>query len=153
MRDNTRPRVLLMSPDGRDDQATTHRVDGSDGAADTDVEFGPVDDGGPRDIVVPSRLFKLITVVTTLIAVPVIVLGFMFLDAATLRTSVARWTVLVVVDWIGLGVSESVISVLLGLVGLGLIVAGAGIYVVGSRFRAAGMGNAEEDTDENQTNG
>ncbi len=115
--------------------------------------FGPVNDAGPRDIVVPTRLFKLITVVTTLLAVPTVVLGFMFLDAATLQTSVARGTVLFILSWLGIPVEETVVSALLGLVGITLIAAGAGIYVVGSRFRAAGMGNAEEDTDEESTNG
>jgi hypothetical protein len=127
-------------------------VEQRDATSDEDA-FGPVDDAGPRDIVVPTRLFKLITVVTTLLAVPTVVLGFMFLDAATLQTSVARGTVLFVVTWLGIPVEETIVSALLGLVGIALIAAGAGIYIVGSRFRAAGMGNAEEDTDEESTNG
>lgn len=134
------------SGDEPDESHSNHRVR-------ADEEFGPVEDTGPRDIVVPARLFKLVTVATTLLAVPAVVLGFMFLDAATLQTSVARRTVLFVVSWLGLPIDESLVSVLLGLVGIGLIAAGAGIYIVGSRFRAAGMGNAEEDTDEGSTNG
>jgi hypothetical protein len=119
----------------------------------TDAEFGPVEEAGPRDIVVPTRLFKLVTVATTLLAVPTVVLGFMFLDAATLQTSVARATVLFVVNWLGMPIDESVVSIALGFVGIGLIALGAGIYIVGSRFRAAGMGNAEEDSDQESTNG
>lgn len=132
------------------DEEPSETADGKDAA---DTEFGPVEEAGPRDVVVPTRLFKLVTVATTLLAVPTVVLGFMFLDAATLQTSVARATVLFVVNWLGLPVEESVVSILLGFVGIGLIVLGAGIYIVGSRFRAAGMGNAEEDTDEQSTNG
>jgi hypothetical protein len=125
----------------------------SDRDAESTAEYGPVEGAGPRDVVVPTRVFKLVTVVTTLLAVPAVVLGFMFLDAATLQTTVARATVLLVVSWLGVPVDESVLSVVFGLVGIALIVAGAGIYVVGSRFRAAGMGNAEEDTDEHSDNG
>lgn len=132
--------------DSRDTSEPTHDVR-------ADEEFGPVGDTGPRDIVVPARLFKLVTVVTTLLAIPTVVLGFMFLDAATLQTNVARRTVLFVVSWLGLPIDESLVSILLGLVGVGLIAAGAGIYIVGSRFRAAGMGNAEDDTAEDSTNG
>jgi hypothetical protein len=116
-------------------------------------QYGPVESAGPRDVVVPTRVFKLVTVVTTLLAVPAVVLGFMFLDAATLQTSVARATVLLAVSWLGIPVDESVLSVVFGLLGVALIVAGAGVYIVGSRFRAAGMGNAEEDTDEQSNNG
>lgn len=133
--------------------ATDAPSEPADGQEATDTEFGPVEEAGPRDIVVPTRLFKLVTVATTLLAVPTVVLGFMFLDAATLQTSVARATVLFVVNWLGIPVDESVVSILLGFVGIGLIALGAGIYIVGSRFRAAGMGNAEEDTDEQSTNG
>lgn len=130
------------------------RTEGEEPAdgADDDV-FGPRTDNGPRDVVVPMRLFKLVTVVTTLLAVPTVVLGFMFLDAATLQTSVARTTVLFAVTWFGIPIEESVLSILFGFIGITLIAGGAGIYIVGSRFRAAGMGNAEEDTDEESTNG
>jgi hypothetical protein len=88
-------------------------------------------DGG-RDVVVPLRLYKTVTVVSTLLAVAGVVAGFMLLDMATNAGRAA------VAD----------INGPLALLGLLSILGGAGVFAYGSRFRAPGMGKAKDDTDE-----
>ena len=163
----------------------------------------PSDPEQPRrdtdgDVVVPVDLYKVVTVFSTLIAVSFVVLGFLFLDAATgavRRVSLLGWVV-------GLGVfvacylgylsvrsgartlerllvggvllylvtagiptlvpgiptlirnalaSASLSAVqfqaLFGIAGLALIGVGAGVYVLGTRFRTEGMGNPKDDAD------
>jgi hypothetical protein len=123
--------------------------------ADESHETGRAVDQGPRgrDVVVPMRVYKLVTVVTTLLAVPLVVLGFMFLDAATLQVSFTRGIILGTLSAVGLGVDEGLLSAVLAVIGLSIIGVGAVVYVVGARFRAGGMGNAEEDADEVSGNG
>ena len=90
-----------------------------------------------RSVVVPDRVYKTVTVFSTLFAVVAVVAGFVVLDEATDRASVAL----------------SEVDPLLALLGVGLIVAGAVTYAFSTRFRAEGMGNAKGDTDEPSNNG
>jgi hypothetical protein len=114
-----------------------------------EVSEGP----GGRDVVVPMRLYKTVIVFSTLIAVVAVVIGFMFLDAATLRVSVLRSVVTALLGVVGLNVPEAVLSAVLAVVGLLVIGFGAVVYTFGTRFRARGMGKSQEDTDEGTNNG
>ena len=95
------------------------------------------DSSGKRDVVVPMRLYKTITVFSTIIAVVGVLGGFIVLDVATERTQA----------------DASEVNVLLALLGIGMIVFGAVIYAFSTRFRTAEMGNAKDDTDEHSDNG
>jgi hypothetical protein len=107
---------------------------------------------GRRDIVVPLRLYKTVTVFSTLIAVVCVVLGFMLLDAATLSVGIVGSAVRGGLAALGLGVDDAVLSTALAVAGLGIIGFGAGVYTVGTRFRARGMGKSQEDSDEASDN-
>ncbi|QZY00974.1 hypothetical protein K6T25_02895 [Halobaculum rubrum] len=103
-------------------------------------------------MVVPIALYKRVTAYSTLAAVVAVVLGFVMLDAATLQVSLTRRFVVAAAGVVGIVPPETVLTALFSLVGLGSIAFGAGVYVLGSRFRAAGMGvengNAQDDDDE-----
>ncbi|WP_425499269.1 DUF7315 family membrane protein [Natronosalvus rutilus] len=88
-------------------------------------------------MVVPMRLYKTITVFSTLLAVIGILGGFVVLDVATDRAQAAA----------------SDVSIGLALLGVALIACGAGAYAFSTRFRTAGMGNAKDDADEGSHNG
>ncbi|QZY04170.1 hypothetical protein K6T36_13835 [Halobaculum roseum] len=100
-------------------------------------------------MVVPIALYKRVTAYSTLAAVVTVVLGFVMLDAATLNVSLTRQLVVGVFGAVGIGPSETLLTALFSLAGLGLIAFGAGVYVLGSRFRAPGMtggnGNSQDD--------
>lgn len=113
---------------------------------DTDAADG---DSGRREVVVPMRLYKTITVFSTLIATACILAGFILLDAATLQVSVLRQLITSGLGVVGISVSQELLGVLLGISGLGLMAGGTAVFVLSSRFRAPGMGNAQEDSDEN----
>jgi uncharacterized membrane protein len=121
--------------------------------ADTDTQGGVRDADGRRDVVVPMRLYKTITVFSTLIAIVGVVFGFVLLDAATIRLSLLRRVVIGVLRAVGVSPPETVLSAVLAVFGLGAIVLGGGVYVLGTRFRARGMGNPQEDADESSDNG
>ncbi|MFC4988172.1 MULTISPECIES: DUF7315 family membrane protein [Saliphagus] len=108
--------------------------DGRDGTTD---EAGENADDGPdrHDVVVPLRLYKTVTVFSTLIAIVSILAGFALLDAATNRAQAD-------IGEIGVGLS---------IVGVALIATGALTYAFSTRFRAAGMGNAKDEPDEGST--
>lgn len=106
------------------------------------------DGTGRRDIVVPLRLYKTITVFSTLIAAVSILAGFILLDAATLQVSVLRSLIVTGVEAIGVTPNQDLLGGLLGIAGLSLMAFGSGVFILSSRFRAAGMGNAQEDADE-----
>jgi hypothetical protein len=114
-----------------------------------EVSEGP----GGRDVVVPMRLYKTVIVFSTLIAVVAVVVGFMFLDAATLQVSILRAVVAGLFDAVGIGVPSQVLSAGLAVTGLLVIGFGAVVYTLGTRFRARGMGKSQEDTDEGSNNG
>lgn len=126
-------------------------ADPADGAPDAEADGGtaakpepepnpdPDTDGRPdaRSVVVPTRVYKSVTVFSTLFAVVTVVAGFVSLDAATNRASVS--------------LSEA--DPVLALSGVGLIVLGAVTYAFSTRFKAAEMGNAKDDDDEPSNNG
>jgi len=121
--------------------------------ADTDDVQGGRDADGRRDVVVPMRLYKTITVFSTLIAIVGVVLGFVLLDAATIRLSLLRRAVVGILRAVGVVPPETVLSAVLAVLGLAAIGFGGGVYVLGTRFRARGMGNPQEDADEPSDNG
>jgi len=108
---------------------------------------------GRREVEVPLRLYKTVTVFSTLIAVASVLAGFVALDAATLRVSVVRRLVVGLLAAVDLTPGEGALTGLFAAVGLGLIGFGAAVYVFGTRFRAPGMGNAEERSDESSNDG
>jgi hypothetical protein len=93
------------------------------------------DDG--KDIIVPLRTYKTVTVFSTLLAVVFVLAGFVMLDSATNRATAAF----------------SEIDPLLGILGLASLVFGAAIYAFSTRFRTAEMGKAKDDADEGSDNG
>jgi hypothetical protein len=121
------PRV---EPDGETGEAA---VDTADTADDGDGTTGPDGSAGPRgrDVEVPLRVYKTVTVFSTLFAVGAVVLGFVLLDGATQRATAAPEDV----------------NVLVALLGLGSIAAGAAVYAFSTRFRARGMGKPKDDAD------
>jgi hypothetical protein len=122
-------------------------MEGRGAAAPAGDPDGPVVSGGDgaRDVVVPIALYKRITAYSTLAAVVAVVLGFVMLDAATLQVSLVRRFIVGVVGAVGVVPPETVLTAFFSVLGLGLIVFGAGVYVLGSRFRAAGMGTENEN--------
>lgn len=108
---------------------------------------------GRREVEVPLRLYKTVTVFSTLIAVVSVLLGFVALDAATLQVSVLRQLIVALLAGIGLAPAEGVLTGVFAVGGLGLIGLGAAVYVFGTRFRAPGMGNAEDQSDESFDDG
>jgi len=111
---------------------TTAGEDARDGDGD-----GSQGHGESRDVVVPMRVYKAVTVFTTLFAVGTVVGGFVLLDSATNRATA----------------SLAEVDTLAALAGIGLIVAGAAAYAFSTRFRAAGMGKSKDGTDEHSDNG
>ncbi|MFB6201179.1 MAG: hypothetical protein ABEI98_04130 [Halorhabdus sp.] len=84
-----------------------------------------------RDVVVPLRAYKAVSVFSTLFAVLAIVAGFITLDAATNRATAEL----------------SAVNPIAALIGLGLIVLGAVGYAFSTRFRTAEMGSDGGDLD------
>lgn len=81
-----------------------------------------------RDVVLPVRLYKTVTVFSTLLAMVGVVGGFALLDVATNRAQAPLADV----------------NLLLALLGLGVMGAGAGVYAYASRFRTPGMGKDKD---------
>ncbi len=90
-----------------------------------------------RDVVVPMRVYKTVTVFSTLFAVVGIVGGFIVLDVATNRAQA----------------DLADVDPLLALVAIGLIVISAAVYAFSTRFRTEEMGNDKETEDEGPING
>ncbi|WP_232688106.1 DUF7315 family membrane protein [Halobacterium zhouii] len=95
------------------------------------------DDERGREVVVPERLYKSVTVFSTLFAVVTVVLGFVSLDQATNSGRAAA----------------SEVSVPLAVLGVGFIAAGGLVYAFASRFRARGMVKDKDSDDESTDNG
>jgi hypothetical protein len=95
------------------------------------------DDSRGRDVVVPERLYKTVTVFSTLFAIVSVVGGFVALDAATNRGAAA----------------PSEVSVPFAVLGVALIAAGGVVYAFASRFRARGMATDKDSDDEPTDNG
>jgi len=92
---------------------------------------------GGRDVVVPLRTYKTVTVFSTLIAIASILAGFVLLDRATQRATA----------------SVDEVSLPLVALALALIVGGSAVYAFSTRFRTEGMGKPKDDTDEESNNG
>lgn len=125
-----------------------------------DSAVGPTEGpGGRREVELPRSLYKIVTVFSTLLSVLFVVLGFVVLDAAT--TVLSNPPASVVVELLALAgpsvetlsTYSSTIAIVVGLLGLALVVAGAGVYVYGSRFRAPGMGKPKDEADEGSGDG
>jgi hypothetical protein len=99
---------------------------------DDDRDTGAVDRGGRREVIVPDRLYKTVTVFSTLVAVGGVVVGFVLIDEATGRATRPL----------------SEVDVPLALLGLGFIVFCSVQYAYAQRFQAAGMttDKTSEDT-------
>lgn len=137
------PTDVSGAPDtGGDADETAPTTSDDDGEGDPDATDAPAGDaeGGSRgrEVVVPMRLYKTVTVVATLLAMVGVVAGFVFLDAATGQGSAD-------------GLAE--IDPVTALLGLACIVAGAATYALSTRFRAEGMGRSKTDEDESSGDG
>lgn len=105
--------------------------------------------GGSRDVVVPMPLYKTVTVFSTLLAVLGVVGGFVLLDAAVMAGGIVRFVVNAVLSVFSVQVDPAVweqLQPVFAVLGLAAIALGAVVYVVGSRFRAEGMGEDDEET-------
>ena len=120
--------------------------------ADAEASDEQAGGGRGRDVVVPMPLYKVVTVFSTLIAVASVVFGFMLLDAATLNVSFLGNAIRGLLSVVGLGVADGILSTALAAIGLAIIAFGAGVYVIGTRFRAQGMGKPQEDSSEGSNN-
>lgn len=109
----------------------------TDSDASDDATGAKTDASGRREVVVPMRLYKTITVFSTIIAISGVLSGFVLLDVATNRTQA----------------DLSEVNVALAILGVGLIAFGAVTYAFSTRFRTVEMGNAKDDTDEHSDNG
>ncbi|WP_276271289.1 DUF7315 family membrane protein [Haloarcula litorea] len=95
-------------------------------------QSGVADDGNERrDVEVPLRVYKAVTVFSTLFAVASVVVGFVLVDTATQRASVPA----------------SEIDVPLAIAGVLSILAGSAVYAFSTRFRTAEMGKSKDDAD------
>ena len=101
------------------------------------VERTDIEEPGGGDVVVPLRLYKTVTVFSTLIAIVAILAGFVLLDKGTQRATA----------------SPEEVSLPLVALGLALIVGGSAVYAFSTRFRTAGMGKSKDDTDEGSDDG
>ena len=85
------------------------------------------------------RLYKTVTVFSTLIAVFAVVFGFLLLDAAALGTGLLRRFARSILDALSLSVGDSLLSGAFAVAGLLSIATGAAVYVLGTRFKAPEM--------------
>lgn len=94
-------------------------------------------EGKQREVVVPLRLYKTVTVFSTLFAILSVVGGFILADVATDRASAPA----------------SEIDIPIAVLGIGLILAGTVVYAFSTRFRTEEMGKSKDDADEPSDNG
>ncbi len=118
---------------------TTDAGDAGDATPEGDGPSGTAGDGTPggRDVVVPLRLYKTVTVFSTLFAVAAILTGFVLLDRGTQRATA----------------SPEEVSLPVVALGLACIVGGSAVYAFSTRFRTAGMGKPKDDTGEDSNDG
>jgi len=93
--------------------------------------------GDDHEVVVPLRLYKAVTVFSTLFAVVFVLAGFVLLDSATNRATAEAGEV----------------DPVLAIVGIGLLVGGGAVYAFSTRFRTEGMGKSKDESDEDSDNG
>ena len=118
----------------------------------TDTDSEQPDRREDGTIVVPMRMYKGITVFSTLVATALVVLGFFFFDAATRTDNWIRTSVSWLVGLTGWTPSTSVLNVTFGLLGVAVIVLGAGSYILGTRFKTAEMVEGTDDASESDDN-
>jgi len=132
---------------GDGDRGAVPRVDGENGggpvreapesAGDSAASDGAFWQWRSREVEVPLRVYKTVTVFATLIAVASVLAGFVLLDRATNRAQLA----------------PSDVDAVVALLGVGTIVFGAAVYAYSTRFRAAGMGKPNSDGGEADDDG
>ncbi len=105
--------------------------------SDTPEEDADARAEGARDVVVPLRVYKAVTVFSTLFAVVFVLAGFVLLDEATNRATAEL----------------SEIDPVMAILGLGLLVGGSAVYAFSTRFRTEGMGKSKDESDEPSDNG
>ena len=110
----------------------------------TGPRIGP--DG--REVVVPFRMYKAVTVFSTLAAVIAYLIGFTLIDAATRQISFFRTTVVYLLNSAGLYPSDDTLVAALAITGIAFIIGGTAVYVLGTRFRGQGMGKSQDDSGE-----
>ena len=110
--------------------------------------IGPRVGPNGREVVVPLRLYKTVTALSTLGAIATYLVGFVLLDAATLQVSVVRRLLRYLLGRVGIGITGDVLTGVLAVAAVGSILLGTAVYVLGTRFRAQGMGKAQEDSSE-----
>ena len=110
--------------------------------------IGPQVGPNGREVVVPLRLYKTVTALSTLGAIVTYLIGFVLLDAATLQVSVVRRLLRYLLGRVGIGIAGDVLTGVLAVAAVGSILLGTAVYVLGTRFRAQGMGKAQEDSSE-----
>jgi hypothetical protein len=141
--------------DESDDREEYQAVDDTGDPIAVDDEADPRNEPvGPRvgpngrEVVVPLRLYKTVTALSTLAAVVTYLVGFVLVDAATLQVSVVRRLIVFALGSVGLGLAADTLTALLAIAGVGSILLGTAVYVLGTRFRAQGMGKPQEDSNE-----
>ena len=110
----------------------------------TGPRIGP--DG--REVVVPFRMYKAVTVFSTLAAVIAYLIGFTLIDAATRQISFFRTIVVYLLNSAGLYPSDDTLVAALAITGIAFIIGGTAVYVLGTRFRGQGMGKSQDGSDE-----
>ncbi|MDR9444930.1 MAG: hypothetical protein RI544_02085 [Haloquadratum sp.] len=99
------------------------------------------------------RLYKTVTVFSTLTAVVLVVVGFLFLDAATLSISLLGSAIRGLVAAVGVTASPEVWTTLFAVCGIACITAGAGVYILGSRFTSPQMRKSQATVEGDTDNG
>lgn len=103
-------------------------------------------------VVVPMRVYKGVTVFSTLLATALVVLGFFMFDAATRLDNPIREMAVWAVGLTGWTPSTGAVNVAFGLLGVAVLLVGAGSYILGTRFKTAEMlDGGETETDDNTT--
>lgn len=108
-----------------------------DHGADEPPQITSSGEGKQREVVVPLRVYKTVTVFSTLFAILSVVGGFILVDVATDRASAPA----------------SEIDIPIAIFGIGLILAGTVVYAFSTRFRTEEMGKSKDDGDEPSGNG
>ena len=133
---------MSPSPDTDDTQAFDETGDpvAKDAQDPRDEPTGPRVGPDGREVVVPFRLYKAVTVFSTLAAVVTYFVGFTLIDAATLQISFVRTAIVYLLNSAGLFPSNDLLVATLVITGIAFLVAGTTVYVLGTRFRGHGMG-------------
>ena len=128
-----------MSDESPEADAESESPTDADRPTDSDRPTDPERPGGngSRDVVVPLRVYKTVTVFSTLFAVVCVVGGFLLIDRATERATLP----------------PAQVDPVVAIAGVVVIVVGAATYAFSTRFRTAEMGKSKDDADEPSNNG